>query len=159
MTFRPGVRVGVDVGRARVGVAVSDPHGMLATPVRTLARSETATAEVAQFAREAEAIEIVVGHPLSLSGRPTASTDDAVAFAVELAGAAHCAVRLVDERLSTVSAERSLRQSGRDSRKQRPVIDQVAATIILQTALDAERAGGAAPGALVVPDEGPPHSG
>lgn len=159
MTFRSGVRLGVDVGRARIGVAVSDPHGMLATPVRTVARGERAVAEVAEIAREAGAVEIVVGHPLSLSGRATASTDDAVAFARELAREAACGVRLVDERLSTVSAERSLRQAGRDSRKQRSVIDQAAATIILQTALDAERAGGTPPGALVEPDEGTPHSG
>lgn len=159
MTFRPGVRIGVDVGRVRIGVAVSDPHGMLATPVRTVARSGTAAAEVAAFAREAQAIEILVGHPLSLSGEATPSTDDAVAFAQELANLAHCDVRLVDERLSTVTAQRSLRQAGRDSRRQRPVIDQVAATIILQTALDAERAGGSTPGALVAPDEGPEHSG
>ncbi|MBX3093269.1 MAG: Holliday junction resolvase RuvX [Cryobacterium sp.] len=154
MTFRPGVRVGVDVGRARVGVALSDHHGMLATPVRTVARSDEAVAEVAALAREAEAVEVVVGHPLSLSGAATASTDDAVAFATALGELTGLPIRLVDERLSTVTAERSLRQTGRDSRSQRPVIDQVAATIILQTALDAERASGNPPGMLIVPDEG-----
>ena len=159
MTFRPGVRVGVDVGRVRIGLAVSDFHGMLATPLRTVPRSDDAAAQVAAIARESEAIELVVGHPLSLSGRATASTGDAVEFARELAGIAGRDVRLVDERLSTVSAQRSLREAGRGSRAQRPVIDQVAATIILQTALDAERAGGSPPGSLVDPDEGISHSG
>lgn len=154
MTFRSGVRVGVDVGRARVGVAVSDYHGMLATPVRTVARGDEAADEVAALARDVEAMEIVVGHPLSLSGAATASTDDAVAFATALGELTGLPVRLVDERLSTVTAERSLRQTGRNSRSQRPVIDQVAATIILQTALDAERASGNPPGTLLVPHEG-----
>lgn len=154
MSFRVGVRVGVDVGRARIGVAVSDRDGVLATPVRTVSRGPDAATEVAQIGIDAGAIEFVVGHPLSLSGLATASTDDAVEFAEELAAVSRCAVRLVDERLSTVTAERSLRQTGRDSRAQRPVIDQVAATIILQTALDAERAAGSPPGTLIVPDEG-----
>src|SRR5690606_34566627 len=98
MTFRPGVRVGVDVGRARVGVAVSDYHGMLATPVRTVARGDEAVAEVAAIANEADAVELVVGHPLSLSGAATASTDDAVEFARALGEATGLPVRLVDER-------------------------------------------------------------
>lgn len=153
MTLRVGVRVGVDVGRARIGVAVSDVHGILATPSHTVIRGEAASTQIAEFARETEAIEFVVGHPLSLSGQPTASTDDAVDFARELAHRSGLPVRLVDERLSTVSAQRSLRQAGRDSRAQRPVVDQVAATIILQTALDAERSAGTPPGALIVPDE------
>lgn len=154
MSARSGVRLGIDVGRARVGVAVSDRHAMLATPVRTVVRGDTAVAEVAAIASEYEAFELVVGHPLSLAGTATASTDDAIEFARALALATALPVRLVDERLSTVTAERSLRQAGRNSRNQRAVIDQVAATIILQTALDAERASGNPPGTLLVPDEG-----
>jgi len=154
MTFRTGVRVGIDVGRARIGVAVCDVHGLLATPLRTVRRGTDAASEIAAIAADAEAVELVVGHPLSLSGLSTASTDDAVWFARELARVSGRDVRLVDERLSTVTAGRSLREAGRGSREQRPVIDQVAATIILQTALDAERAQGTPPGSLIVPDEG-----
>ena len=154
MTFRTGVRVGVDVGRVRVGVAVCDVHGMLATPLRTVGRGADAVAEVVAIAVEVQAIELIVGHPLSLSGLPTASTEDAVDFARELAAASGVDVRLVDERLSTVTAERSLREAGRGSRAQRAVVDQAAATIILQTALDAERTQGSPPGKLIVPDEG-----
>lgn len=152
--MRPGIRVGVDVGKARVGVARSDLHGMLATPVQTVARSTSAAAEVLALAREHDAVELVVGLPLSLSGANTPSTDDAREFARELS-ASGIPVRLVDERLSTVSAQQALRANGRTTRNSRAVIDQVAAVIILQHALDAERSAGNPPGTLVVPDEGP----
>lgn len=153
--MRPGVRLGVDVGRVRVGVASSDRDGLVATPVATLRRTPTGTvAELAGLVREYRPIEIVVGLPLSLSGADTASTADARAFAGRLAAAlageeSPVAVRLVDERMSTVSAQRALRDSGRGSRRQRSVVDQVAAVIILQTALDAERSIGHPPGIVV----------
>ena len=161
--MRPGVRIGVDVGRARVGVAVCDRDGLIATPVATLARSEGTIAELAALVAEYEPIELVVGLPLSLSGGDTASTTDARDFASELADSLrgsppatrNTAVRLVDERLSTVSAQRALRDSGRRTRGSRPVIDQVAAVIILQNALDSERTAGRPPGALVAAIEGP----
>ncbi len=151
--MRSGVRVGVDVGRARVGVAQCDRDGLLATPVETLARDGALDGLVAIVA-ELEPIEVVVGLPLSLSGDDTPSTGDARAFARELASRIGTPVRLVDERLSTVSAQRELHRSGRSTRTSRAVIDQVAAVIILQNALDSERAAGRAPGALVDPDEG-----
>jgi len=152
--MRTGVRVGVDVGTVRIGVARSDFHGMLATPVETVPR-ERGTAAPADLARltaivaELDAVEVIVGLPLALSGRHTASTEDAVAFAAALAGVLTVPVRLVDERLSTVSAQAALRTSGRSTRTQRPVVDQVAATIILQHALDTERASGKPAGAPV----------
>jgi len=99
-----------------------------------------------------EAVEIVVGLPLSLSGGETPSTVDARDFALLIALAAETPVRLVDERLSTVSAQRAVRASGRNTKNSRPIIDQVAAVIILQHALDFERSGGTPPGVLVVPD-------
>lgn len=139
------MRIGVDVGRARVGIARSDPEGLLAVPVETLQRGEDTPAAVTGLATEFAAIEIVVGLPRSLSGGDTASTEDARAFAALLAEAG-TPVRLFDERLSTVSAQRSLRQVGRDSRSQRAMIDQAAAMNILQDALDAERSTGRAPG-------------
>jgi putative Holliday junction resolvase len=151
---RPGSRIGVDVGKARIGVARSDPHGLLATPVSTVARGDGDIVEILSICSEVEAVEIVVGLPLALSGAHTASTDDASAFASRLAALASVPVRLVDERLSTVSAQQALRLSGRNTRNSRTVIDQVAAVIILQHALDFERSAGTPPGTLVHLDEG-----
>lgn len=153
--MRHGVRVGIDVGKVRIGVARSDPDGMIATPVATVTRGAGDIAEMVRIAAELEALEFIVGLPLALSGRHTASTGDAVAFAKVLAAASTTPVRMVDERLSTVSAGRNLRASGRTAKRSRAVIDQVAAVIILQHALDFERTGGNAPGAAVVAPEGP----
>jgi putative holliday junction resolvase len=150
---RLGTRLGIDVGKVRIGVARSDPHGILATPVVTVARGEGDLTEIVRLAAEFDVVEVVVGSPLALSGRATASTQDALDFAARVASAIPVPVRLVDERLSTVSAQRAMRSSGRTVRSSRPVIDQVAAVIILQHALDLERASGAAPGTLLAPDE------
>lgn len=147
--MRRGVRFAIDVGQARIGVAKSDPDGILATPVETLARqwtpaSETPSSDVEALARldsENSPIEWLVGLPISLSGRDTASTEDARAFAHALANRLSTPVRLIDERLSTVSAHGALREAGRKTRSHRPVVDQVAAVILLQHVLDAERAG------------------
>jgi putative Holliday junction resolvase len=152
--MRPGSRLGVDVGTVRIGVSRSDPHGMLATPLETVARAEGDIARILELASEADVIEIVVGLPIALSGRSTASTDDARRFASVLARRAKAPVRLVDERLTSVSANSALRQAGRSSRSSRAVVDQVAAVILLQHALDFERSAGSAPGAVVDPDEG-----
>ncbi|MBX3309459.1 MAG: Holliday junction resolvase RuvX [Cryobacterium sp.] len=154
MTFRTGARLGIDVGRARIGLARCDPKGLLVSPVATLVRGKGDVAELARIASENDILEIVVGLPLSLSGARTASTDDAREFAAALGLATGLPVRLVDERLSTVSAQRSLHEAGRNTRSSRPVIDQVAATIILQHAIDAERSGGTPPGELIIPIEG-----
>lgn len=154
--MRPGVRLGVDVGRVRVGVARSDPHGMLATPVETLARRDDVVAGIRRLRDEHEAVEVIVGLPLSLSGGETASTDDSRAVAEALAAALPVPVRLVDERLTTVSAARGLRESGRTAKSSRSVVDQAAAVILLQHALDLERSSGKPPGALVEPHEGRP---
>jgi putative holliday junction resolvase len=150
---RNGVRLGIDVGTVRIGVARSDFHGMLATPIETVVRGEGATARILALAAELDAVEIVVGLPLALSGRETASTDDARSFALTLATGA-TPIRLVDERLSTVTAASQLRQAGRTTKSSRSVVDQVAAVIILQHALDHERAGNSLPGTVVIPDEG-----
>jgi putative Holliday junction resolvase len=155
---RSGARLGVDVGTVRIGIARSDPHGLLATPVETVARGEGDLERILALAAEIDAIELIVGLPLSLAGTPTASTDDATGFAARLAGATELPVRLVDERLTTVSAQAALRASGRSSRQSRSVIDQVAAVIIVQHALDFERAAGTPPGEIAHPDEGQ-HNG
>jgi len=153
---RTGVRLGIDVGRARVGVARCDPHGMLATPVETLARREEPVASIRRLVDEFEAIEVIVGLPLSLSGAETASTADSRDIAEQLAAVLAVPVRLVDERLTTVSAARGLREAGRTAKNSRSVVDQAAAVILLQHALDLERSTGNPPGALVEPHEGRP---
>jgi putative Holliday junction resolvase len=154
---RSGVRLGVDVGTARVGVARCDPHGMLATPVETLARRDDVVAGIRRLTAEYEAIEVVVGLPIALSGAETASTADARAVALAIADALTVPVRLVDERLTTVSAARGLREAGRTTKNSRSVVDQAAAVILLQHALDLERASGNPPGALVEPHESAPE--
>lgn len=152
--FRPGARVGIDVGEARVGIAVSDPSGVLATPVETLRRGAGDIARIVDLVVERAAIEVVVGYPLTLAGRRGTAADKAVAFATRIADAAaaravEVSVRLSDERLTTVSAERVLREQGRMRQDRRAVVDQAAAVVILQHALDAERTTGVAPGSLL----------
>ncbi len=153
--MRPGVRLGVDVGTVRVGLAASDPSGLLASTVATLRRDTAGATDRVEIAREAAergALEVFVGLPMHLSGREGPSAVDARGYAVALARlVAPVTVRLVDERLSTVAAHRQLHGSGVRGRKHRAVIDQVAAVVLLQDALDAERASGRAPGSLVEP--------
>jgi putative Holliday junction resolvase len=149
--MRTGVRIGVDVGKVRIGVARSDNHGMLATPVETVARGTGDIQRIADIAEELDVVEIVVGLPIAMSGKETASTGDARAFAIDLASTLRHPVRLVDERLSTVSAHAAMRASGKSQKQSRPVIDQVAAVIILQHALDFERSSGREPGEVVNP--------
>jgi putative Holliday junction resolvase len=131
-----GVVIGVDVGSVRVGVAASDPGGILATPVATLPRDGALDALVALVA-EREAVEVVVGHPRHLSGAAGASARDAESFADSLRERVDVPVTLVDERLTTVTAQRALRRSGIKAKDQRAVVDQAAAVAILQSALDA----------------------
>ena len=154
--MRRGIRIGIDVGRARIGVARSDPDGLLATPVETVARDPEGDADVRrilELAGEAEALELVVGHPLNLRGEATPATDDAVAFARRLDAAGPIPVRLVDERLSTVSAAGQLRAAGRTSRTSRAAIDQASAVVILQHAIDSERAAGRPAGRPISQEE------
>lgn len=153
--FRRGVRLGIDVGKARVGVARSDPDGLLATPVETVARDKRSIARIVVLAGEHDAYEIMVGLPTNLRGEDTASTADARAFASELATASERPVRLVDERLSTVSAHSALRNAGRNQRNSRSIVDQVAAVVLLQHALDVEKSTGRPPGTPVPPAQEP----
>ena len=152
--FRPGVRLGIDVGTARVGVARCDREGLLATPVETVPRaSGDPVARVVEIARESDAVEIVVGLPISLAGRETASTADARGFAEAVASASALPVRLLDERLTTVTANDALRRSGRSQRGSRSIVDQVAAVVLLQQALDVEKRTGLPAGQPVLPEE------
>ncbi|MCC2032121.1 Holliday junction resolvase RuvX [Microbacterium allomyrinae] len=150
--FRRGVRLGIDVGKARVGVARCDPDGLLATPVETVARDDAAIARLVALAEEYSANELLVGLPLNLRGEDTPSTTDAREFAAALATASGLPVRLVDERLSTVSAHAALRSSGRSQRSSRSIVDQVAAVVLLQQALDVEKSTGR-PSGVPVPQE------
>lgn len=148
--MRFGVRLGIDPGDARIGVARSDPSGFLATPVETVRRGKGDLKRIAEILLEAEAIEVVVGLPRSLSGGEGPAAVKTRAFAAQLARrVAPVRVRLCDERLTTVSAEAMLRDRGRKGEKRRAVVDQAAAVLILQHALDTERATGAAPGEIV----------
>ena len=140
---RPTGRViGVDVGTVRVGLAMSDPTGTLASPLETLRRAKNGADldRLAALVVEHEVAEVVVGEPVHLSGASGASAEDASNYAQELADRIpDVPVILIDERLSTVTAASHLRESGIDSRKQRPVIDQAAAVVILQQFLDSRR--------------------
>ncbi|MFI6829626.1 MULTISPECIES: Holliday junction resolvase RuvX [unclassified Kribbella] len=149
--MRRGVRLALDIGDARIGVASSDPHGILATPVETVRRGPGDLDRIATLAAELEAFEIVVGLPRSLSGGegPAAvkirETAEQVRDKVR-EGNAGPEVRLVDERFTTVTAERMLRERGKKGSKRRAVVDQAAAVVILQHALDLERESGNPPG-------------
>jgi putative holliday junction resolvase len=149
-SLRTGVRVGVDAGSVRVGVAVSDPAGVLATPVTVLRRDPRGKRdleEIAALVAERTALEVLVGLPRSLSGGDGPAAVSARAYAAEIAArVAPVDVRVVDERLSTVEAARGLRAAGMGSKAARGVVDAAAAVVILQHALDSERATGDLPG-------------
>ena len=151
--FRRGVRLGVDVGRARVGIARCDPDGMLAVPVETVPRSEQSIDRIAALAAEYEPVEFIVGLPVNMQGADTASTLDAREFAAALSVRTRIPTRLVDERLSTVSAHAALRSSGRTQKNSRSIVDQVAAVVLLQQAIDTEKSTGNPPGVTIPLDE------
>jgi putative Holliday junction resolvase len=146
---RRGRRIAVDVGDARIGVASCDPDGILATPVETVPGRDVPSAHrrLAAIVDEYEPIEVVVGLPRSLKGGEGPAAAKVRAFAQEMARRiAPVPVRLVDERMTTVTAAQGLRASGVSSKKGRKVVDQVAAVVILQNALETERVSGSPPG-------------
>ncbi|WP_110241337.1 Holliday junction resolvase RuvX [Nocardioides gilvus] len=148
--MRSGVRVGIDPGDARIGVARSDPTGLLATPLETVPSGRGDVRRIARLVLEHEAVEVIVGLPRSLKGSEGPAAAKVRDFATRLARrVAPVPVRLCDERLTTVSAESMLRDQGRNGAKRRAVVDMVAATVILQNALDTERNRGSAPGELI----------
>lgn len=147
--MRRGRRLAIDVGDARIGVASCDPDGILATPVETVPGRDVPAAHrrLKQLVDEYEPIEIVVGLPRPLKGGEGPAAVKVRAFTQDLARlVAPIPVRLMDERMTTVTASQGLRASGVKSKKGRSVIDQAAAVIILQQALESERASGKAPG-------------
>jgi putative Holliday junction resolvase len=181
-----GSRVGVDVGSVRVGLAASDPDGVVATPVETVPRDAagwtrylkalaapavagspatvpappTDLARIAAEVEERFAAVVYVGLPRHLSGSEGSASQAARVYAGALASVvAPVPVRLVDERMSTVSAHQALHASGRSGRRHRQVVDQAAAVVILQSALEAERAGRSRAGERVDIDPAPPARG
>ena len=147
--FRQGPRVAVDWGDVRIGVAACDADGVLAFPVSTVPAGVDELAHLAAVVAEYRPIEVLVGLPRSLGGGEGPAAARARTRAEHLAGAVGVAVRLVDERLSTVTATRRLRAAGRTAKAQRGVIDAAAAMAILEHALALERAQGQPPGELV----------
>ena len=128
--------LGIDLGRARIGVAVSDELGMLAHPVETIVANANAERRIVELVREKNAERVIVGLPRHMNGSVGTGATEALAFAKKLQALLPCEVITWDERLTTTAANRALRESGRKTRNSRGVIDQVAAQIILQSYLD-----------------------
>ena len=138
-TGRAGRVLGLDLSDARIGVAVSDPDRRLAIPVGTMhvGQPPGELKAIAALVGEHEVTQVVVGHPLAMSGGSGARASQAEAFADALRGILSVPVAMQDERLSTVEAERSLREAGVRGRDRRAVVDRTAAAVILQAWLDA----------------------
>ena len=154
-----GVRIALDWGDARIGVAACDQAGVLAYPVSTVRAGPDEVAELVAVVAEYEPIEVIVGLPRSLSGGEGPAAAKARERAVRLAGAIRVPVRLVDERLTTVAATRRLHESGKRAKEQRELIDAAAAVAILEQALTFEHSRGIPPGELVSPSGGPVTDG
>ncbi|MBT2531452.1 Holliday junction resolvase RuvX [Arthrobacter sp. ISL-48] len=165
--YPQGIKLGVDVGTVRVGVAVCDPDAILATPLKTLDRNPKKNSDVrviASIAEELGAVQVIVGLPRTMKGEEHASARMATEYARLLASELETRgldvpVNLVDERLSSVSAHRNLHEAGMSSRNHRKVVDQVAAAGILQHAIDMQKARGTDVGSRVTAPARPWRSG
>jgi putative Holliday junction resolvase len=149
---RSGRRLAIDVGKVRIGVAASDFHAILASGLDTVTRGEDlepSLRRIVELVNEIEPIEIYIGLPVSMSGNHTASTEDAVHFARELSSLVSAEIRFIDERLTTITAANALKLSGRDSKSGRQIIDQIAATVILEQAMEQEKSTGKLPGKAI----------
>ena len=149
-----GVRLGVDVGSVRIGVAASDPDAIMAFPVETVPTGAGDAERVAAIAQDRQAVTVFVGLPRTLKGEEGASAAMAEAFARKIAELTTADVRLVDERFSTSTASRALTGAGKSARNQRQIIDQAAAVVILETALDIDRNGNLGTVTRRIPREG-----
>jgi putative holliday junction resolvase len=148
--LRIGIRLAIDVGSVRIGVARCDRDGQLASPLTTVPRGRGDLDTIAGLAAADDVIEIIVGLPVGLSGAEGRAASDARTFAAALANrVAPVPVRLVDERFTTVIAHDALRQGGSDAKRRRPTVDRAAAALLLQGALDRERSTGQPAGELV----------
>lgn len=148
--MRSGVRLALDWGKARIGVAACDRDGILAYPVETVPAGDQALRRIGELVAEYEPIELVLGLPRTLAGTESFAADAIRQTAALLTAVVPTVpVRLVDERLSTRTASARLSSAGRNTRRQRSVIDQAAAVAILEGALDHERATGTPPGEVL----------
>lgn len=141
--------LGVDLGDVRIGLAVSDPGGLVATPLETIPAGDASDAEalgrrLAGIAEREGAERVVIGLPRALSGREGQPAQHARAVAEHVAAVGDVDVELWDERFTTVEAERSMIEGGTGRRERRQAVDRVAATLILQAYLDAQRSTGGA---------------
>jgi putative Holliday junction resolvase len=140
-----GSRLAIDVGTVRIGLAVSDPDSIVSTPLPALVRSKLlieSLKEILSLISENGVIEVYVGDPLSLSGVETASTQDARQFSIQLAELTSVPVRLVDERLTTVTASAKLRLNGKNAKAAKSLIDSASAVEILEQALNVSKQSG-----------------
>jgi len=134
--------LGIDCGDVRVGVAISDELGFMAHPLETIdVRRTKAVARIRDLAAERDVETVVVGMPRNMNGTHGPASEKAAKFAAELRAALPCKIVTWDERLTTVSAQRSLQEAGRKAKDQKHVIDQAAAQVILQSWLDAQAGG------------------
>lgn len=158
MSFRRGRRLGLDIGSVRVGVAASDPDGILASPINVVRRSDEVAAlrQLSEIVAEYEPIEILVGDPKSLDGSARAAAQTALDFARQVEASTSTPVRLVDERFTTVQAHTALAHAGKNSRQRREIVDAQAAVIILQNALEFEHNTGTAAGRAMPSPVTPP---
>ena len=140
--MRTGVRLACDVGKARIGIARSDPNGVLAVPLDAVKAGENSVLLVRDIAVEYEAIEIFVGLPISMSGMLGAAAEYTHSWVEKLSEVTDVPIRLHDERLTTVQAQRGLHEAGRTTKSSRSVIDSASAVVLLQTCLDSERSSG-----------------
>ena len=148
--MQTGRRVALDVGKARIGFAVSDQHSILASPQQAEPRVEgSASAVAARIQELADVVSIYVGLPVNLKAKSTESTRDCVAFAIELQALVDIDVRLIDERFSTKIASQKLSTAGKNSKQQRQIIDSEAASVILESAIEFEKRTGDLPGTSV----------
>jgi len=144
--MRLGRRIAIDYGAARIGLAISSVDAILASPLGTVTGGEGAVDRVLAELADIEPLEIYVGLPLNLAGDFTKSTDDALALARALATRMPVEIRMLDERMTTRAAQSQLFSSGRNSKSSRSLIDAAAASLILEGALDYEKATGNQPG-------------
>jgi putative Holliday junction resolvase len=156
--MRQGKRLALDIGKARIGVAVCDSECILSSPLEAINRDpdlSRTVSEIKALVEQLQVLEVYVGEPVSLGGQATQSTEDARVVAAELAKAISASVRMVDERFTTVSAAAKLRSAGLSSRQAKSHIDSASAVEILELALRLERSSGAEPGIRIGITDGP----
>ena len=131
--------LGIDFGRARIGLAISDELRFLAHPLETIPAKKDSISRISEIVRARKIDKVIVGIPRHMSGEIGESANEALAFTAKLRAELPCPVETWDERLTTVAAQRALREVGKKTRKTRNIVDQVAAQMILQGYLDRER--------------------